>query len=63
MCRIIGVLVKVIGAAVKGTTARTLCQLGDKLIGEETSKVHKKDKEMKKGNWLFSAGDIENWVF
>ena len=36
-------------AVVDGTTARTLCQLGDKLIEEETSKVYKKDKEMKKG--------------
>lgn len=43
------VLVKVIEAAGEGTTARTLCQLGDTLIEEETSKVHKKDKEIKKG--------------
>lgn len=43
------VLKKIIDAAVVGTTARTLCQMGDDLILEETSKVFKKEKELKKG--------------
>ena len=34
---------------VPGTTARTLCERGDVYINEETAKVFKKEKEMKKG--------------
>ena len=30
-------------------TARTLCEMGDSLIVEETSKVYKNKKDMKKG--------------
>jgi hypothetical protein len=33
-------------------TARTLCAMGDSLIVEETSKVYKNKKEMKKGTNL-----------
>ena len=44
-----GVLKKIIEAATAETTARTLCQLGDNLIEEETNKVYKKEKELKKG--------------
>ncbi|XP_022796036.1 proliferation-associated protein 2G4-like [Stylophora pistillata] len=43
------VLRKIIDAATVGTTARTLCQMGDDLVLEETSKVFKKEKELKKG--------------
>lgn len=49
MCYIKGVLKKIIDAATAETTARTLCQLGDNLIEEETGKVYKKEKELKKG--------------
>ena len=44
-----GVLKTIIDAATAETTARTLCQMGDNLIEEETSKVYKKEKELKKG--------------
>ena len=44
-----GVLKKIIESATAETTARTLCQLGDNLIEEETGKVYKKEKELKKG--------------
>ena len=40
-------------ATTVGTTARTLCQMGDNLIEEETSKVFKKEKELKKGRLHF----------
>ncbi|XP_027043563.1 proliferation-associated protein 2G4 [Pocillopora verrucosa] len=43
------ILKKIIDATTVGTTARTLCQMGDNLIEEETSKVFKKEKELKKG--------------
>lgn len=49
LCCIKGVLKKIIEAATAETTARTLCQLGDNLIEEETGKVYKKEKELKKG--------------
>ena len=44
-----GVLKLVIDACKEGASARSICELGDKLIIEETSKVYKKEKEMKKG--------------
>lgn len=43
------ILTKVIDAVVVNTTARTLCTLGDTLITEETNKVFKNKKDMKKG--------------
>lgn len=56
------VLVKVIESAVEGTTARTLCQLGDELIEEETGKVYKKEKEIKKGIAFPTCISINNCV-
>ena len=44
-----GVLKKIIEAATAETTVQTLCRLGDDLIDEETRKVYKKEKELKKG--------------
>ena len=44
-----GVLCSVLEAAVEGCNVLTLCELGDRLILEETGKVYKKEKEMKKG--------------
>ena len=37
---------------VAGASVVDLCELGDRLIIEETSKVYKKEKEMKKGEEL-----------
>ena len=36
-------------ACVAGAAVVDLCEKGDKLILEETSKVYKKEKEMRKG--------------
>lgn len=44
-----GVLRQVIEKCVAGASVIDLCELGDRLILEETSKVYKKEKEMKKG--------------
>lgn len=46
---IAGVLKEVLEASTDGASILDLCQLGDRLILEETSKVFKKEKEMKKG--------------
>ena len=38
-----------LGAAIEGAAIMELCEMGDRLILEETSKVYKKEKDMKKG--------------
>ena len=45
----LGVLQSVLDAAVEGCSVLHLCELGDRLILEETGKVYKREKEMKKG--------------
>jgi len=47
-----GVLVEIIEKCVEGASVRDVCISGDNLILEETSKVFKKEKEMKKGKYL-----------
>lgn len=44
-----GVLVEIIEKCVESASVRDVCIWGDNLIIEETSKVFKKEKEMKKG--------------
>ena len=44
-----GVLKSVLEAAVEGASVLNLCEMGDSLILEETGKVYKKEKDMKKG--------------
>lgn len=56
------VLVKVIDAAIADTTARTLCAFGDSLIVEETSKVFKNKKDMKKGVAFPTCISVNNCV-
>ncbi|XP_031550715.1 proliferation-associated protein 2G4-like [Actinia tenebrosa] len=56
------VLLKVIEAAVANTTVLTLCELGDSLILEETNKVYKKEKEMKKGIAFPTCISVNNCV-
>lgn len=46
----LGVLVEIIEKCVEGASVRDVCIWGDNLILEETNKVFKKEKEMKKGN-------------
>ena len=45
----VGVLREVIDKCVAGASVVDLCEFGDRRITEETSKVYKKEKEMKKG--------------
>ena len=45
-----GVIKAVADACVEGAVVLELCELGDQMILEETKKVFKKEKEMKKGN-------------
>lgn len=43
------ILNKIINECKDGASARSICEIGDKHILEETSKVFKKEKELKKG--------------
>lgn len=57
-----GILRKIIEASTAGSTVCSLCQLGDKLILEETSKVFKKEKAMKKGIAFPTCISVNNCV-
>lgn len=55
---------KVIAECKDGASARAICVLGDKLILEETSKVFKKEKELKKGlsiDFIDESVAISTW--
>lgn len=56
------ILRKIIEASTTGSTVCSLCQLGDKLILEETSKVFKKEKAMKKGIAFPTCISVNNCV-
>jgi len=45
-------LKKVIAKCVAGAKVQELCDFGDKLLTEETGKVFKKEKDMKKGCYV-----------
>jgi len=57
------VLNRVIGECKDGASARTICEIGDKMILEETSKVYKKEKELKKGIGFPTCISINNVIF
>lgn len=42
-------------AAKSGVSVLSLCERGDAMIMEETGKIFKKEKDMKKGNIQFSS--------
>lgn len=44
-----GVLRSLVDAASSGVSVLSLCEKGDAMIMEETGKIFKKEKEMKKG--------------
>lgn len=50
---ILGVLQQVLDKCVEGASVREICIYGDELLVDETSKVFKREKELKKGNFLF----------
>lgn len=49
----VGILKELIAKCKDGVTVLELCEFGDSRLNEETSKVFKKDKEMKKGELFF----------
>ena len=53
-----GVLRQVVEKCVAGASVVDLCELGDQMILEETSKVYKKEREMKKGRVEYACQAI-----
>eukprot|EP00106_Octopus_bimaculoides_P020093 XP_014787535.1 PREDICTED: proliferation-associated protein 2G4-like [Octopus bimaculoides] len=58
-----GILKLVIGECKAGKSVIQICKFGDELLLEETSKVFKKDKEMKKGLAFPTCISVNNCVF
>jgi methionine aminopeptidase len=56
------ILKQVMDACVDGAKIIDLCQLGDSLIIEETAKVFKREKEMKKGIAFPTCVSVNNCV-
>ena len=52
----------VIKACVPKASVRELCSLGDKLLLEETEKVFKKEKELKKGIAFPTCLSVNNCI-
>jgi len=56
------ILKKIVAEIKDGASARSICILGDTLITEETSKVYKKEKELKKGIGFPTCISINNII-
>ncbi|XP_064388696.1 proliferation-associated protein 2G4-like [Halichondria panicea] len=56
------VLAQVLEACVEGAVITDLCEMGDKLVLEETKKVYKKEKNMKKGIAFPTCVSVDNCV-
>lgn len=48
-----GVLAEVAGKCVDGAKVVDICAFGDERLGDETSKIYRKDKELKKGSFHY----------
>nr|CAD58632.1 proliferation-associated protein 2G4 [Suberites domuncula] len=57
-----GVLAQVIEACVAGAAIVDVCEMGDKMIFEETKNVYKKEKDMKKGIAFPTCLSVNNCV-
>ena len=57
-CSVAGVIKAVADACVEGAVVLDLCEMGDQMILEETKKVFKKEKELKKGNHAFQINTV-----
>ncbi|UYV66099.1 PA2G4 [Cordylochernes scorpioides] len=57
-----GVLSQIIAQCLPGTSVVSLCELGDKLLQEETDKVFKKEKEIKKGISFPTCLSVNNCI-
>lgn len=62
LVRFAGVLKEILNTCVVGASVREICDLGDKLLLEETSKVFKKEKELKKGIAFPTCISVNNCI-
>lgn len=62
MFHILGVIKEVVDKCAVGASVRELCMLGDKLLLEETGKVFKKEKELKKGISFPTCVSVNNCI-
>lgn len=62
VCYLTGVLEQVIEKCVPDASAREICEFGDKLILDETSKVFKKEKDSKKGIAFSTCVSVNNCI-
>jgi len=58
----LGVLKQVLNKCVAGASVREICEFGDKILTEETSKVFKKEKELKKGIAFPTCISVNNCI-
>ena len=57
-----GVIQAVIKKCVSGASVRELCSFGDSLLLEETNKVFKKEKDLKKGIAFPTCLSVNNCI-
>lgn len=56
------ILKRIVAECKAGASVRSVCELGDKLITEETGKVYKKEKELKKGIGFPTCISVNNII-
>jgi methionine aminopeptidase len=59
---VLGILKQVLEKCTAGSSVREICEFGDQLIVEETSKVFKKEKELKKGIAFPTCVSVNNCI-
>lgn len=59
---ILGVLKQVLEKCVDAASVREICEYGDLLLTEETNKVFKKEKELKKGIAFPTCVSVNNCI-
>lgn len=58
----VGILKQVLEKCAVGSSVREICEFGDQLITDETSKVFKKEKELKKGIAFPTCVSVNNCI-
>lgn len=58
----LGVLKQVLDKCVPGASVKEICEFGDQLLLDETSKVFKKEKELKKGIAFPTCVSVNNCI-
>lgn len=62
ICGIVEALKQVLDKCVAGASVREICEYGDQLLVDETSKIFKKEKELKKGIAFPTCVSVNNCI-